>query len=140
NAISEKYKRTNVIIINVKKIIYKIRAVDDNLETSLPNVGPVISAFMICTEEDSAFGKIAKANTKTPIPPTKWLKLRQNNIECDSTSTSNKILAPVVVKPLAISKKASTKDGICLLITNGKALKNEIAIQDSETIVKPSLA
>ena len=47
-------------------------------------------------------------NTSIPIPPIQCEKLRQNSDECASAVTSVTILAPVVVKPDDISKKAST--------------------------------
>ena len=49
----------------------------------------------------------ANTNTSTPIPPIQCVKLRQNKEQCASTSTSDKILAPVVVKPEIVSKRAS---------------------------------
>ena len=49
---------------------------------------------------------------QTPIPPIKWVKLRQKSSECDKTETSGKIVAPVVVKPELTSKKASIILGI----------------------------
>ena len=48
------------------------------------------------------------------------------------------MLAPVVVKPLTLSKKASTILGIEPLIIKGNAPKNDISSQDRETITKPS--
>ena len=49
-------------------------------------------------------------------------------------------MAPVVVKPEIVSKYASTKFGIDLLIINGKHPNNESMIHDKPTITNPSLA
>ena len=49
------------------------------------------------------------------------------------------MLDPVVVKPLTTSKKASINRGISPVMTNGKAPKIDIAIQDNATITNPSL-
>src|SRR5690625_2232020 len=121
-------------------ITKRIRAEEDNLETNFPKVGTGISAFIICTEPEFELGKIANAKTKTPMPPIKCVKLRQNNIECDKASTSFNILEPVVVKPLEVSKKASIKEGISPLKTNGNAPKAETKIQERETMTNPSFA
>jgi len=53
---------------------------------------------------------------------------------------SVKIVAPVVVNPLTISKKASVNVVATPLKNNGKAPKSDKNIQDSPTIAKPSLA
>ena len=66
------------------------------------------------------------------------MKLLQNNIDLLKLSTSGSILAPVVVKPLTLSKKASIIFGISRLITKGKAPKNDISNQDKATITNPS--
>ena len=83
-------------------------------------------------------GKIANANTNTPIPPTKWVKLRQNNEEYPKIDKSLKILEPVVVKPLAVSKNASAKFGISPANTNGNPPKNDNKIQLNATVTIPS--
>ena len=43
------------------------------------------------------------------MPPTQWVKLRQNRMPRFSDSTSVRMVAPVVVKPETVSKKQSTK-------------------------------
>ena len=48
--------------------------------------------------------------------------------------------APVVVKPLTVSKKASTKLGMAPLNTKGSAPTAERKIQLKAAITKPSLA
>ena len=50
------------------------------------------------------------------------------------------MLAPVVVKPLTISKKASIKEGILLLNTKGRAPKRDRAIHEADTITSTYLA
>ena len=42
-----------------------------------------------------------------PIPPSQWVRERQNRIERGSPSMSRRIEAPVVVNPEMVSKKAS---------------------------------
>ena len=54
----------------------------------------------------------ARRNTSTPMPPSQWVKLRQNSMQWESFSTSDRILAPVVVKPDTVSNMASVKLGI----------------------------
>ena len=53
-------------------------------------------------------GRMAMTNTSTPIPPTQWVKLRQNRPPRLRGSISVRMLEPVVVKPETVSKKAST--------------------------------
>lgn len=50
------------------------------------------------------------------------------------------IVAPVVVKPETVSKKASIKDGMLPENKNGKEPKNEKKIQPNVTINKASFA
>ena len=50
------------------------------------------------------------------------------------------ILEPVVVNPLAVSKKASTIFGISPVKTNGSPPKNDSKIQLNATVTTPSLA
>ena len=117
-----------------------MRAECDIRETIFPNAGPGTSAFMICTVSDSVCGRTARAKTSTPIPPIKCVKLRQKRLECAKASTSVSILAPVVVNPLAVSKNASTIDGISPFKTKGSEPKKDKRIQDKDTITNPSLA
>ena len=74
---------------------------------SLPTTGPGISARMMWMERSVTLGTSAITNTSTPMPPTQWVKLRQNRRPRLMTSTFSRIDAPVVVKPLTVSKKAS---------------------------------
>ena len=50
------------------------------------------------------------ASTSTPMPPSQWVKERQNRIPRGSASMSTRMVAPVVVKPEQVSKIQSTKD------------------------------
>ena len=83
---------------------------------------------------------IARAKTSTPIPPIKWVKLRQKRREGLRTETSFKMVAPVVVKPELTSKNASMMVGICPEKTKGRAPKKDQRIQHKATIRTPSLA
>ena len=49
----------------------------------------------------------ASMNTRMPMPPNQWEKLRQNSMHWSRASTSVRMLAPVVVKPETISNTAS---------------------------------
>ena len=51
-------------------------------------------------------------NTSTPMPPTQWVKLLHMREAWEMASTSDRILAPVVVNPETDSKSASMKFGI----------------------------
>ena len=103
-------------------------------------MGPGISAFIMYIEVPDSCGIIAIIRTITPIPPTQWVKLRQNRVPWLSASTSRIMVAPVVVKPLAVSKKASIYDGISLEMTNGSAPMPDSTSHASATIIKPSRA
>ena len=83
-------------------------AVSIALLESFPTVGPGISARIRCMLRPSASGSTAMTNTSTPIPPTQWVKLRQKRSPCSMLSTSVRMVEPVVVKPLTVSKSAST--------------------------------
>ena len=45
--------------------------------------------------------------TRTPMPPTQWVKSRQNMQPRLMSSTFSRMLAPVVVKPETVSNRAS---------------------------------
>ena len=58
--------------------MYRMAAVFRILGTSLPTLGPGLSARSRCMVKPvPPLGTIASRNTRTPIPPTQWLKLRQ---------------------------------------------------------------
>ena len=46
------------------------------------------------------------------MPPIQWEKLRQKSMHRGRSSTLVRMLAPVVVKPEIVSKRASVKEGM----------------------------
>ena len=82
------------------------RAVSRVRGVSLPFTGPGISALRMFMER-SVLPESMVMNTSTPMPPTQWVKLRQNSSPWLMASTSVRMEAPVVVKPLTVSKNAS---------------------------------
>ncbi|CDE31988.1 putative uncharacterized protein [Ruminococcus sp. CAG:403] len=131
--------------IHSKKVIprymaYSSIAVVRTLGTSLPTIGPVLSARMrfILPAPDS--GRNAIIKTRTPIPPIHCEKLRHSRQLCGKSSTVWKTVAPVVVKPETDSNSASIKLGSSPDKTNGSAPNKLIPIQLRETITYPSLA
>ena len=108
--------------------------------TSLPTTGPGISARRMCIGLPETSGAIAMMNTKTPMPPIQWVKLRQNKSPWLMLSTSRRMEAPVVVRPLTVSKNASANEGISPLKTKGNAPMAENESQVMATMTKPSLA
>ena len=108
--------------------------------TSLPAVGPGTSARIRCIPWPSVMGRMAITNTSTPMPPTQWVKLRHIRQPRLMASTSWRMLAPVVVKPDTVSKKASTKWGMSPHRTKGIAPKADNRIQASATTANPSRA
>ena len=113
-------------------------AVVFTLGTSLLTDGPGLSAFIMWIFCPPLRGINAIMNTRTPIPPTQWVKLRQMSIAFGRCSTSARMLAPVVVKPETVSKSASVKLGIAPENTKGRQPKRLSTIQLIETITKPS--
>ena len=69
------------------------------LGTSFETEGPGLSAFIMCIFPPPLSGMNAMIKTRTPIPPTQWVKLRHIRNDFGSASTSENILAPVVVNP-----------------------------------------
>ena len=78
-----------------------------DLGASLSMVGPGISALRMLMDRSGVFSSMT-TNTRIPIPPIQWVKLRQKSIPRLRASTSGRMVAPVVVKPLTVSKNAST--------------------------------
>lgn len=68
-----------------------------------------------------------------PMPPSQCVIERQNSSARGSASTSERIEAPVVVKPDMTSKNASTKRGIHPLRMNGSVARAEAATHASAT-------
>ena len=54
-----------------------------------------------------SMGSMATVKRMIPIPPIRWVKLRQNRMPWGRASTLGIIEAPVVVSPETVSKKAS---------------------------------
>ena len=52
-------------------------------------------------------GSTATVSTTIPIPPSHWVSERQNSTDRGRASMSVRIVAPVVVNPDIVSKKAS---------------------------------
>ena len=73
------------------------------------------------------------------MPPIQWVKLLHIRRHLGSSSTEVRILAPVVVKPLTTSKKASTGFFIHPLITKGTAPMKLKRIQPRAVLTMLSL-
>ena len=119
---------------------YRILAVSRSLLEILSTVGPGTSARIRCMARPSPMGSTAMANTSTPMPPTQWVKLRQNAVERCSASTSVRMLEPVVVKPDTVSKKASTQEGMSPDSTKGTAPNTDSSTHAAATTTRPSRA
>ncbi len=78
-------------------------------------------------------GRTATASTMIPIPPSHWLKPRQKRRPRGSEPGSEKIEAPVVVKPEIDSKKASSGEAMPAS-QNGSAPKTAALSQPTLTI------
>ena len=72
------------------------------------------------------------------MPPIQWVKLRQKRIHLGSTSTSFIMLAPVVVKPDTVSKRASMGLVIEPLMRKGRDPIILNMIQLRATVTNPS--
>ena len=51
-----------------------------------------------------SFGRMAMVSTSTPMPPSQWVKDRQNRMPLGRCSISVRMVDPVVVNPEAVSK------------------------------------
>ena len=76
---------------------------------------------------------------RMPSPPSQCVKQRQKSMPFGRISMLESTDDPVVERPEADSKKASIKFGIVPDITYGSDDIAEAAIQQNETIRKPSL-
>ena len=83
-------------------------------------------------------GTMARRKTSTPIPPIQCVKLRHRSEQCESASTSESMLAPVVVKPDIVSKSASVKDGISPVMQKGMHPTKLNRIHAREVLIQPS--
>ena len=66
--------------VSTRYMAYRILAVSRILLEILPTEGPGDSARIKCMARPSLTGRTAMVNTSTPMPPTQWVKLRQNSI------------------------------------------------------------
>ena len=87
----------------------RIFAVPAMRVVSLPFSGPVVSALIRRKPPTPKTGTRAMARAMTPMPPSQWVWQRQRLTARGSDSTSLTTEAPVVVKPLMLSKTASVK-------------------------------
>ena len=106
--------------------------------TSLSTLCPGISARSMFIERSGTFSMIAMTNTSTPMPPSQWVRLRQNRSPRLMLSTSVRMKAAVVVKQLTVSKNASMYEGISPLMTKGRAPIAEMDIHERDTMARPS--
>ena len=120
-------------------MLYRYFAVARLRGTSLDTDGPVLSERIRWISPPPLESDwVIITNTRTPMPPTQWVKLRQNKLDLLSASTSVRMLAPVVVKPDTVSKNASTKEGISPLNTKGNAPPKLSTAQPKATATRPS--
>ena len=117
---------------------YRIFAVDCTFGTSLSTCGPGLSAFIRLTWEPPVRGSRDSRNTRTPMPPIQWVKLRHSRMPLGRSSTPGRMLAPVVVKPDTVSNRASTGLGMQPVSTKGTAPTTEMTIQLRAVAAKPS--
>ena len=82
---------------------------------------------------------MANDRTIMPMPPIQWVRLRQNRMPRGRDSTSVSMLAPVVVKPDMVSKKASVKEGMAPEMRKGRQPNSEREIQAKVTMANPCL-
>lgn len=118
---------------------YIARAVFVIFGIILLNVGPVSSAAATAWPSKPSAGRRAMAIKRMPSPPSQCVKQRQKSMPFGRISMLECTDDPVVERPEADSKKASIKFGIVPDITYGSDDIAEAAIQQNETIRKPSL-
>ena len=56
-------------------------------------------------------GRTASVKKTMPMPPNQWVRLRQKRMERGRLSMLVSTVAPVVVKPDMVSKKAAARRG-----------------------------
>src|SRR5574344_890467 len=103
---------------------------------NLPFSGPVVSAWMSWKPPTPNSGRSATVSATIPMPPSQWDWQRHRLILLGRDSMSERMVAPVVVNPLTLSKTASVIDGIAPLENNGRAPKRLAKIQPSATTIK----
>ena len=101
-------------------------------------LSPVTSAEYICEPLNPNMGNTAIVMTIIPKPPIQCVILRQSSKLLGKTSMSFRMVAPVVVNPDIVSKKASANHGMFPLSQYGISPMNENIIQVKVTITDPS--
>ena len=89
-------------------MVYRILEDWEARGTSLLLTGPGLSARIRKLELIPRKGSRAAVRISTPIPPSQWVKDRQNSRPMGRPSMAVRMVAPVVVKPEMVSKKQST--------------------------------
>ena len=108
--------------------------------TSLLFTGPGLSARMRKLELIPRKGSRAAVRMSTPIPPSQWVKDRQNSSPMGSPSMAVRMVAPVVVKPEMVSKKQSINGPNRPENQKGSAPNTPNSTQIRPTVKKPSRA
>ena len=96
-------------------------------------MGPTDSAEKRLISLRPNIGNTATVKNTIPKPPTQWVIMRQKSIDFGNASISCNIVAPVVVKPDMVSKKASVKPGMLPVNIYGNVPKSEKTTQHSVT-------
>ena len=68
---------------------------------------PVLSAEKSFRSPMPMAGSTAMVKKTMPMPPNQWVRLRQNRTERGRLSMLSSTVAPVVVRPDMVSKKAA---------------------------------
>ena len=100
---------------------------------------PVVSALYSWVAPPPKMGISATVKTTIPTPPCHWVRLRQKSSDLGKDSTSEKTLAPVVVKPEIVSKKASRTFDVIPDKRKGSVPTRERSSQTNVTVSIPSL-
>jgi hypothetical protein len=85
-----------------------------------------------------SMGRMARERTMNPMPPSHWVRARQKRMLGGSASMLMRMVAPVVVKPLIVSKTASRTEGMAPLRRKGRAPNMAKAPQPKVTTANPS--
>ena len=105
------------------------RAVTDIRGCNLERIGPTDSAEKRFTSFRPNIGNTATVKNTIPKPPTQCVIIRQKSIDLGNDSISCNIVAPVVVKPDIVSKKASVKPVMLSVSIYGSVPKSEKTTQ-----------
>ena len=108
--------------------------------TSLEEIGPGDSAKTSTCSRPPTFGRKARVNSSTPMPPTQQEKDRHSSSPRGRPSTPLRIEAPVVVRPETVSNRQSTYPPNRPENQKGSAPHRLRTIQISPTTAKPSRA